>query len=310
MAAQFDAVVLAGGQARRLGGGDKPALVVGGTALLTTVVSAAAAAGANRVVIVGPPRPALRLPGRGTSAVPGGLVIVREDPPGSGPVPALARGLAEARAGLVAVLAADLPFLRARDMRTLLAAVAGDRRPAAGAVLADQAGRPQWLVGCWRTEVLRRAIGAYRGTSLHGLLRPLRPAVISWRGPAGEPPPWLDCDTEQDIRLAEAWLASGPAGRPEGRATAGWPAAVERLSMNPLQAWTEAACGELGIDPADLDTRIVLDLAREVAHQVERPAAPLTAYLLGLAVGRGRAAADAAERLNGLAAGWTPPAND
>jgi hypothetical protein len=74
--------------------------------------------------------------------------------------------------------------------------------------------------------------------------------------------------------------------------------------MNTLQSWTEAACAELGIDPAAADVRTVLDLAREVAHQVERPAAPLTAFLLGLAVGAGKPLEASARQLSQLAAQW------
>ena len=60
--------------------------------------------------------------------------------------------------------------------------------------------------------------------------------------------------------------------------------------MNTLDEWAAAVCGELGLDPAALDPRLVLDLARDVAHGVARPAAPLTAYLLGVAARRvGRA---------------------
>jgi hypothetical protein len=80
--------------------------------------------------------------------------------------------------------------------------------------------------------------------------------------------------------------------------------------MNTLESWTEAACAELGIDPAAADTRVVLDLARDVAHQVARPAAPLTAYLLGVAVGRGETPAGAAGRLRVLAERWPEPAAD
>ena len=57
--------------------------------------------------------------------------------------------------------------------------------------------------------------------------------------------------------------------------------------MNTLDEWAAAVCAELGLDPAALDLRLVLDLARDVAHGVARPAAPLTAYLLGVAVGQG-----------------------
>jgi uncharacterized protein DUF6457 len=71
-----------------------------------------------------------------------------------------------------------------------------------------------------------------------------------------------------------------------------------------LNHWIEAVCEELGLDPAEVDRRLVLDLARDVAHNVARPRAPLTAYLLGLAVGRGAVAKDTAERIAALAAGW------
>jgi hypothetical protein len=76
--------------------------------------------------------------------------------------------------------------------------------------------------------------------------------------------------------------------------------------LTTLDRWTEAACAELGLTPAQVPARMVLDLARDVAHQVERPAAPLTAFLLGLAVGQGRPVDDAAAALRELAARWEP----
>ncbi|MFB9837988.1 molybdenum cofactor guanylyltransferase, partial [Actinoallomurus acaciae] len=71
----YDAVLLAGGEARRLSGADKPGVVVGGRTLVAWV--GAAVASAERIVLVGPPRPELP-----------GAIVVREDPPGGGPVPA------------------------------------------------------------------------------------------------------------------------------------------------------------------------------------------------------------------------------
>ena len=60
--------------------------------------------------------------------------------------------------------------------------------------------------------------------------------------------------------------------------------------MSTLDQWTVAVCADLGLDPgAAADLRAVLDLTRDVAHGVARPAAPLTAYLVGVAVGRGLA---------------------
>jgi hypothetical protein len=78
--------------------------------------------------------------------------------------------------------------------------------------------------------------------------------------------------------------------------------------MTTLDDWTAAACADLGIDPAVVDVRLILDLARDAAHQVDRPAAPVTAYVLGVAVGRGMAADQGAERLRALAEGWPSPA--
>jgi hypothetical protein len=70
--------------------------------------------------------------------------------------------------------------------------------------------------------------------------------------------------------------------------------------------WTAAACADLGLDPAAVDVRQVLDLARDAAHHVERPAAPITTFLFGVAVGTGMPADQVAARLRALAAAWPP----
>ncbi len=74
--------------------------------------------------------------------------------------------------------------------------------------------------------------------------------------------------------------------------------------MSTLDEWTEAACAELGLDPAEATQKTVLNLTRVVAHTVDRGAAPLTAYLLGVAVGRGEPLAETAARLQQLARDW------
>ncbi|GAA2523108.1 DUF6457 domain-containing protein [Pilimelia columellifera] len=71
--------------------------------------------------------------------------------------------------------------------------------------------------------------------------------------------------------------------------------------MTTLDEWTTEACAALGLTPADVDTGLVLDLARDVAHGVLRPAAPVTTYLLGVAVGRGADPTAAAAALTRLA---------
>jgi hypothetical protein len=71
-----------------------------------------------------------------------------------------------------------------------------------------------------------------------------------------------------------------------------------------LDDWLEAACAELGVDPGEVHRDLILDVARDVAHGVARPAAPLTAYLLGLAVGGGTPIRDAAARISEMAESW------
>jgi hypothetical protein len=74
--------------------------------------------------------------------------------------------------------------------------------------------------------------------------------------------------------------------------------------VNELDSWVAAAAVELGLEPDVVDVKQVLDVARDVAHQVIRPGAPVTAYLLGVAVGRGADPAEAAGRLQALALAW------
>jgi hypothetical protein len=74
--------------------------------------------------------------------------------------------------------------------------------------------------------------------------------------------------------------------------------------VNELDSWVAAACAELGLRPEEVATKAVLDVARDVAHQVLRPGAPVSAYLMGVAVGRGADPSDVADRLTALALAW------
>jgi hypothetical protein len=69
-----------------------------------------------------------------------------------------------------------------------------------------------------------------------------------------------------------------------------------------LERWLDEAAAALGVDAPDAQLRAaVLDLARDVAHNVARPGAPLTAFLLGVAAGRGADPQRMGEVLRGLA---------
>jgi hypothetical protein len=76
--------------------------------------------------------------------------------------------------------------------------------------------------------------------------------------------------------------------------------------MSTLDDWLTTARDALGV-PDDVDVAMVLDVAREAAHGVARPAAPLTTYLLGLAVARGADPEQAAATVTELAREWPGP---
>jgi len=79
-----------------------------------------------------------------------------------------------------------------------------------------------------------------------------------------------------------------------------------------LAAWIRHVCTalELPAEVAEHD-QLLLDVARDVAHNVLRPAAPLTTFLVGLAAGRaGATSADieqTATVVSALAAEWPKP---
>jgi molybdopterin-guanine dinucleotide biosynthesis protein A len=268
--AAYDAVVLAGGTARRLGGADKPG--VRGRALLDRVL--AACAGARSTVVVAAPRPTARP-----------VTWAHEDPPGGGPVAALDAGLRHTTAEHVVVLSADLPFLEEHTVGRLLSTLRTSG--ADGVLLTDPEGRDQPLVAAYDALRLREALALLtdRHDRLAGL--PLRRLVAELNlTRISDPVASFDCDTWDDIATARARI---------------------REHGHVLDEWISAVKDELGID-LDVDTRLLLDLARDAAHGVARPAAPLTTFLVGYAAARAggspEAVAEAARKAAALAVRW------
>ncbi|MGJ9411642.1 DUF6457 domain-containing protein [Aeromicrobium sp. CF4.19] len=67
-----------------------------------------------------------------------------------------------------------------------------------------------------------------------------------------------------------------------------------------IDHWWAQLCAELDVDaPATPD--VVLDLAATAAHEVVRPAAPLTTFLVGYAAGLAGGGEDAVERARAVA---------
>jgi hypothetical protein len=120
-------------------------------------------------------------------------------------------------------------------------------------------------------------LGPLRGLPVRALRRKLH--MMEWPVSAAAP---ADVDTREQLVVARTRAAE------EGR---------------DMQEWVDAVREALGVDVA-LDIDAILDVARDAAHEVERPAAPVTAYLLGAAVAAGADPAHAAARVGELARGW------
>jgi len=61
---------------------------------------------------------------------------------------------------------------------------------------------------------------------------------------------------------------------------------------DPLTSWVAELAEALGVDPGVVDRQLILDVARDAAHGVARPAAPLTTFLVGYAAGAAGGGAD------------------
>lgn len=250
------AIILAGGRASRLDGADKASVEVDGRALLDHVLDAVE--GCSPVIVVGPP-----------ALARDGVTVVREHPPFGGPVAALVAGLdalPEPAPDETWLLACDLPRAD-RIVATLRTEPLAD---ADGVILSDADGREQWLAGRYSTKALRAAVAALpdpAGASVRRMLDGRRLRVIPDSVGAS-----VDLDT---------WAAIQH---------------YRRMSDSPadLDAWVTELAEALGLDPSQVPTGQLLDLTRDAAHGVMRPAGPLTTYLVGLAVAGGMTMDDAA----------------
>ncbi|WP_435232882.1 molybdenum cofactor guanylyltransferase [Micromonospora aurantiaca (nom. illeg.)] len=234
----YAAILLAGGAARRMGGVDKPARAVGGRPMLHRVLDAVA--DADQRIVVGSSGPLPRgvrtaredPPGGGpVAATAAGLALLD---PGTTTVAVLAADLPLLTTAAVAELRRALAACHSRDdpPPALDAAAAGpedapatarsedapaawretlDGRSAALACYVDGNGRRQHLCALWQVPALRSALdrlattrgGSLDGAPVRGLLADVAVREVSWSGSG--PPPWFDCDTDEDVRRAEEW---------------------------------------------------------------------------------------------------------
>lgn len=69
-------------------------------------------------------------------------------------------------------------------------------------------------------------------------------------------------------------------------------------------AWLKEATAEIGAEVDEVPVEALLDLAAAVAYDVARPMAPVTAFVAGLAAGRGADGEAATRSLTELAKKW------
>jgi molybdopterin-guanine dinucleotide biosynthesis protein A len=186
---QYDLVVLAGGAARRMGGVDKVAVPLAGASSLDRVL--ASCADAAGVVVVGPRRATARA-----------VTWCREEPPGGGPLAAVAAAVPYGQAPAVAVVAGDMPLAGAA-VPVLLNALAA-RPDADAAVIVDGDGVRQPLAAVYRRDPLVRRLAALEVVTG-------RPAGLLLDGPGKivEVPDdraTADCDTWADVHRIEEEL--------------------------------------------------------------------------------------------------------
>jgi molybdopterin-guanine dinucleotide biosynthesis protein A len=269
----WTALVLAGGRGSRLGHDDKAAITIGGTSALDHLLSCLPEQ--VPVVVAGPVCPTYRP-----------VTFRREWPVHGGPVAGIASGLEAVSTRVIALLAVDMPWAGPLVKRLISEFAPG---VAEALVPVDESGFRQPLCAVFRTEAVREALrrlGDPGGRSLRDLMslidvreRPLSDAEMGWVD---------DIDTPEDLRTA--------------RST---PACAERPAPSP---WTKAVCAELNL-PADVDVDVdvILDVARVTARNLQSPAAPVSTFLLGIAVAGGMDVSEAAARIQALAATWPTP---
>lgn len=82
------------------------------------------------------------------------------------------------------------------------------------------------------------------------------------------------------------------------------------MTHDSLNQWTvvvrQVLAADLGVEIPEADVQVLLDVARDAAHAVDRPAAPVTTFLLGYAVAKAGddQLATAAATLQRLSAEW------
>jgi hypothetical protein len=79
---------------------------------------------------------------------------------------------------------------------------------------------------------------------------------------------------------------------------------MSRTPPPELAEWIADVAPALGLDPDAVPEQLLLDLTRDVAHTVIRPAGPVTTFLIGQAVAGGADPAAAAAAVTARVEAW------
>ena len=187
----WTAIVLAGGRSARMGA-DKLAIDIAGGSSLARVLHDLG--DSVPVIVVGP-----SIDVSDATTPP---VVVREDPPFTGPAAAIGAALPHVHTPVVVVLAGDMPFAAP----VAKVAVAHLSTLADACIPVDSAGRRQYLCAAYRTDALRAAAadaGSLADLSVRRLVEGLSIVEIPTSDDAV-----VDLDEPADVERAR-WLADG-----------------------------------------------------------------------------------------------------
>ena len=196
-------ILLAGGQARRMGGGDKCLRPLGGKTLLARIVECAV-----------PQVDTLALNANGDPArfADFGLPVVADVVEGfAGPLAGVLTGMEWARAnapdcGWIATFPTDAPFMPPDLVSRMLAAVADDQ---ADLACAASAGRTHPVVGLWPiglADALRQALVGEEMRKIDRWTARYRLAVVDWQAVPVDP--FFNANRPEDLAEAERLLTA------------------------------------------------------------------------------------------------------
>lgn len=188
--------------------------------------------------------------------IEGEVVWVQDEQPDGGPAAGIWAGLSQVKTDYVFLTAGD-QLLTSQIVQQI--ATAAEGQDGAWAVRADGTGQP--LCAAVKTDLLRSLLEPTRGVNQSPLKLLSTLAMQPVKVDEGEID---DVDTWADVRRV-----------------------AKKAGIDMKQAWLDVVGAALGVDAAEVPVDDLLDLTRDVAHNIERKYAPLTTYLLGLAAGQG-----------------------